>query len=102
MKIVSISVVAALVQLVVSLLMMFVVIVLDKASKLTFKLSTILDGIVGFVGLSTWIVVLTHITLIAILIQFVANIPLLVMIMFWLKQINRRNQSKKQEETTEK
>lgn len=102
MKIVSISVVAALVQLVVSLLMMFVVIVLDKASKLTFKLSTILDGIVGFVGLGTWIVVLTHITLIAILIQFVANIPLLVMIMFWLKQINRRNQSKKQEETIEK
>lgn len=102
MKIVNISIVAALVQLVVSLLMMFVVIVLDKASKLTFKLSTILDGIVGFVGLGTWIVVLTHITLIAILVQFVANIPLLVMIMFWLKQINRRNQSKKQEETNEK
>ena len=40
--------------------------------------------------------VLTHITLIAILIQFVANIPLLVMIMFWLKQINQRNQSKEQ------
>lgn len=98
----SISVVAALVQLVVSLLMMFVVIGLDKALKLNFKLSTILDGIVGFVGLGTWIVVLTHITLVAILIQFVANIPLLMMIMFWLKQINRRNQSKKQEETNEK
>ena len=49
----NISIVAALVQLVVSLLMMFVVIGLDKASKLTFKLSTILDGIVGFVGLGT-------------------------------------------------
>lgn len=98
----SISVVAALLQLVVSLLMMFVVIGLDKASKLTFTLSTILDGIVGFVGLGTWIVVLTHITLVAILIQFVANIPLLAMIMLWLKQINQRNQSKEQKKTTEK
>lgn len=98
----SISVLAALLQLVVSLLIMLVVVGLDKASKLTFKLSTILDGIVGFVGLGTWIVILTHITLIAILIQFVANIPLLVMIMFWLKQINQRNQSKEQKKTTEK
>lgn len=98
----SISVLAALLQLIVSLLMMLVVIGLDKASKLNFKLSTVLDGIVGFVGLGTWIVVLTHITLIAILIQFVANIPLLVMIMFWLKQINQRNQSKEQKKTTEK
>ena len=98
----SISVLAALLQLVVSLLMMLVVVGLDKASKLNFTLSTILDGIVGFVGLGTWIVVLTHITLIAILIQFVANIPLLVMIMFWLKQINQRNQSKEQKKTTEK
>lgn len=98
----NISIVAALVQLVVSLLMMFVVIGLDKASKLNFRLSTILDGIVGFVGLGTWAVVLTHITLIAILIQFVANIPLLVMIMFWLKQINLRNQNKEQKETAEK
>lgn len=98
----SISIADALVQLVVSLVMMFVVIGLDKASKLSFKLSTILNGIVGFVGLSTWIVVLTHITLVAILIQFVANIPLLVMIMFWLKQINQRNQSKEQKKTTEK
>lgn len=98
----SISVLAALLQLIVSLLMMLVVIGLDKASKLNFKLSTVLDGIVGFVGLGTWIVVLTHITLIAILIQFVANIPLLVMVMFWLKQINQRNQSKEQKKTTEK
>lgn len=65
----SISVLAALLQLIVSLLMMLVVIGLDKASKLNFKLSTVLDGIVGFVGLGTWIVVLTHITLIAILIK---------------------------------
>lgn len=98
----SISVLAALLQLIVSLLMMLVVIGLDKASKLNFKLSTVLDGIVGFVGLGTWTVVLTHITLIAILIQFVANIPLLVMIMFWLKQINQHNQSKEQKETIEK
>lgn len=74
--------------------MMIAVIILDKSSKLNFQLSTILDGVVGFLGLGTWLVVLTHITLIAILIQFVANIPLLVMIMFWLKQINQWNQEK--------
>ena len=90
----NISVYTALLQLIVSFLMMVAVIILDKSSKLNFQLSTILDGIVGFLVLGTWFVVLTHITLIAILIQFVANIPLLVMIMFWLKQINQRNQEK--------